>query len=319
MKRTAQNIKIIIPALILFFFVFFVVKHSFAQSTSRIFTIVPPTIEHSLNPGQTAEGIMKIINDSDETLTFNVTTQDFIVEDSGGVPKILPPNTLSNKYSAANWVAISPDKIIAKPHERVEFNYFVQVPADAKPGGHYAAAVLKPEELIKVKGTGTAVSTQLGTLFYISVNGPITESATVTKFSANAFQEYGPVNILTQIKNMGDLHIKPLGTITITDMLGRRVATLALPEHNIFPETVRDYENIFNQKYLFGPFTAKFTATYGKANNLPLVATFVFWVFPWKIAIVVILIIVAIVLGVKYYKKRKNNKQPPQAEEKTEN
>ena len=45
---------------------------------------------------------------------------------------------------------------------------------------------------------------QVGTLFYVTVNGPITENATVSKFFANPFQEYGPVKVLTQIKNMGD-------------------------------------------------------------------------------------------------------------------
>lgn len=306
MKKTAQKIiKITLSASILVILLLLVIKPSLAQQPTRAFTIVPPTIEQSLNPGEKAEGIMKVINDSEETLTFTATMQDFIVENPDGIPTILPPDTLSNKYSAAKWIQISPDRFIVKPHERVELNYYLQIPADAKPGGHYATVVYKPDELIKVEGTGTAVNTQLGTLFYINVNGDIKESAMVTKFSANAFQEYGPVKILTQIKNMGDLHIKPVGVITITDILGRKVATLALPDHNIFPEAVRDYESMLNEKLLIGPFTAKFIATYGKENNLPLMATMTFWVFPWKVSLVVILIIVAIVLGTMYWKKNK--------------
>jgi hypothetical protein len=310
MKKTAQKIiKIAITALITAFVLFFVTKIVLAQMPTRTFTLVPPTVENSLDPGQTAEGIMKIINDADETLTFTATTQDFIVEDPTGVPTILPENTLSNKYSAASWIATSPEKFTVKPHERFELNYYLQVPLDAKPGGHYAAVVFKPDELIKVEGTGTAVNTQIGTLFYINVNGDIKEDARVTKFSSNGLQEYGPVKILTQIKNLGDLHIKPVGVITITDLLGRKVATLPFAQHNVFPEATRDYENVFNQKLLFGPFQARFIATYGKGNNLPLMATMTFWVLPWKIMLVAVLVIVAIILGVMYWKKNKLRKQ----------
>jgi len=320
MKKTAQKtIKLLIPSLILVLILIFASKYVNAQQPTRTFTLVPPTVEHSLNPGEVAEGAIKIINDSNEVLTFTATTQDFIVEDNEGIPTILPPNTLSNKYSAASWLAAYPGKFTVNPHEKYELNYYLQVPLDAKPGGHYAAVIYKPDELIKVEGTGTAVNTQVGTLFYVDVKGDIKESATVAKFSANKFQEYGPVKVETQIKNLGDLHIKPIGQITITDILGRKIASLTLPEHNIFPEAVRNFENTLDKKVLFGPFTAKLTATYGKDNNLPLVAVFTFWILPWKIILVVILLIVAVILGIMYLKKKslrvkeeKLNKENPQ-------
>ncbi len=323
MKKTVQKIirkfQIIFVYLLACLFISLFTYSINAQQPTRTFTLVPPTVEQSLNPGEVAEGLIKIINDSNETLTFTATTQDFIVEDNEGVPTILPPNTLSNKYSAASWLAAYPGKFTVGPHEKYELNYYLQVPMDAKPGGHYAAVIYKPDELIKVEGTGTAVNTQVGTLFYVDVKGDIKESASVTKFSANRFQEYGPVKIETQIKNLGDLHVKPIGQITITDILGRKIASLTLPEHNIFPEAVRNFENTLDKKVLFGPFTAKLTATYGKDNNLPLVATLTFWVLPWKIMLVVILIVVAIILGIMYLRKKslrvkeeKLNKENPQ-------
>lgn len=320
MKKTVQKtLKIITPILITLLVVITFSKYANAQQPTRTFTLVPPTVEHELNPGEKAEGKVKIINDSNETLTFTATTQDFIVEDTNGVPTILPPDTLSNKYSAASWIAAYPGKFTVNPHEKFELDYYLQVPQDAKSGGHYAAVIYKPDELIEVEGTGAAVNTQVGTLFYVNVIGDIKENASITKFSANKFQEYGPVTIQTQIKNLGDLHIKPIGAITISDLLGRNIATLNLTEHNIFPEAIRDFENTLDKKILFGPFKAKLIATYGKDNNLPLVATMTFWVLPWKIMLIVILIIITAILGIMYLKKKslrvkeeKLNKENPQ-------
>ncbi len=304
-KKLLKKTKIL-SGLLVFFLLFIVfslvlIKVN-AQETFRTYTISPPTVSQKLDPGQTAEGTLKVINDTDHDLTFKAAVKDFIVEDTIGTPVFLPDNTLSNKYSGAAWIGVMPNTFTIKSHTKQELNYFIQVPRNARPGGHYVAVLYTPTTDIKVQGTGATVNTQAGSLFYITVNGPVKESATVTKFFANGFQEYGPVKILTQIKNFGDLHIRPQGYITVSDMLGRK-AVLPLKENNIFPQAARDYENQFGGQLMIGRFKAELLASYGINNNLPLTATLYFWVFPWKIAVVVILILVALILGIMYYRK----------------
>ncbi len=276
------------------------------EETTRTYTITPPTISEKLDPGGKAEGVLKVINDTDHELTFTVVVKDFIVEDNQGTPKFIPMDALSNKYSASSWIGVYPSKFTVGSHQKQLLNYFIQIPSNARPGGHYAGVLYSPTGSINLKSTGTAVNTQAGTLFYVGVNGPIKESATVTKFFTNNFQEYGPVNILTQIKNFGDMHIRPKGYITVSDMLGRK-AILPLTEYNIFPQAAREYQNAFGGKLMIGRFKAELLASYGANNNLPLVATVYFWVFPWKIAAVISLILVAIILGVLYYRKNVKN------------
>lgn len=279
-----------------------------AQSAVRSYTIVPPAIQTPLKPGETSEGILKVRNETDEPVTFNVQVQDFVVLDTHGTPTILPPDTLSNKYSAASWIGVSPTQFTVPAHGVQELTYFMKVPPDGRPGGHYAAIVYAPVTEKGVDSTGATVNSQIGTLFSIVIDGPITEQATVTKFTAPFFSEYGPVAIETQIKNMSDSHIRPIGKITVTDMLGKKQEAL-LEERNIFPEANRDYVNLFGQKWLFGRYVATFEATYGK-NNAPLSATVAFWVFPWKIAVVIILFIIAAILGIMLMKKKKDKDGP---------
>jgi hypothetical protein len=285
-----------------------------AQETQRTYTITPPTITQKLNPGQNAEGILKVFNNTEQSLTFTAAAKDFIVQDTLGTPTFLPNNTLSNKYSAAAWIGVTPSTFTVGAHQRQELNYYVHVPANARPGGHYAAVTYAPSVSLGVSGTGASVNTEAGSLFYIEINGPITESSFVTKFFANFFQEYGPVKISTQIKNLGDLHITPQGTITVTGLLFNQTQNLA--NHNVFPEAARDFDNTFGQTWMIGRYKAVLLASYGKSNNLPLMATVYFWVFPWRLALVTVLAIVALILTALYLKKRKKN--PPIEAEKAE-
>ena len=284
--------------------VFSVVGIATAQEITRTVTVAYPVVEQKLDPGQSAEGITKVINQSNTPLTFNAVVEDFIVVDTVGTPNILPPGTLNNKYSASSWIAISPSTFTLKPGENQTINYFLRIPKDARPGGHYAAVVYTPQ--VKNQGSknsGGVVQSELGSLFKITVNGPVKESAKVSKFFVNPFQEYGPVKILTQITNMGDLHFSPKGTVTVSGLFFNK--TEDLPVHAIFPETARDFENTIGQTLMVGRYKAELLASYGINNNLPLTATVYFWVFPWRLAIVIVLAVIAIMLGWMYWKKRK--------------
>lgn len=314
-KRLAMSIALLI---------LFVGSHNLshtvhAQTNNRNITIVPPSETLTVKPGYKSEGQLKVINDSDETLTFSAGTQDFIVEDTVGTPDFLPKDTLGKPYSAAAWIGVVPDNFTIAPHQKALLRYYLQVPTTARPGGHYAGVLYAPTTTFGGKGSGPAVQTQIGTLFAIDVAGPIHEEAVVTKFKAeHGFYEYGPANILTQIKNMGDLHIKPLGTVTVYDMFGRKLGTLPLDQHNIFPTASRDFVNIFGQHLMIGPFTAKFAASYGREGNLPLTASMTFWVFPWKVSVIILLVIVAAIMGYLVWKRRKDETNKPNEPHHTE-
>lgn len=277
-----------------------------AQESPRTMTLVPPAVEKTLNPGDTSEGKMKIINDSNEPLTFTVSIQDFIVSDDIGTPNLLPPNTMDKKYSAASWIGVTPQRFTVEPHNKHEFAYYIQIPKDARPGGHYAAVVFSPKADGNLSSSGASVDIQIGTLFYILINGDVIEHASVSSMQAPGFQEYGPVSITTQIQNASDIHIKPVGQIVLKDIFGRVVDTQALSPNNIFPNVARKYDNVVGKQLMIGPFTAQLSASYGKSKSLPLSASVTFWVFPWRITLLIMLMIIAIILGVLVIKKKKN-------------
>lgn len=278
-----------------------------AQAPTRTIIVSPPTVSDRFDPGSQKEGTMKITNTSEYPITFKAVIRDFIVEDTVGTPIIYTDLTNSKaKYAASSWVGVYPSEFTVEAGQTQLINYYIQVPADARPGGRYAAVVYEPQERINVQGTGTGVETHIGTLFVFRVNGDIIENATVTRFEAEKkFWEYGPVTINTQILNQGDSHIRPVGSIAIKNLLGQVVATQSLPEHNIFPEAARDFLSNVGEKVMFGPHTAELRATYGDNNNKTLFATASFFVFPWKIGIIVALVVIVIILLIIYIRRKR--------------
>jgi hypothetical protein len=157
----------------------------------------------------------------------------------------------------------------------------VLAPQDALPGGHYAMVLHSPDAKSTLQETGAAIQTNVGTLVYITVPGDIKQDARIDRFTAPSFSEYGPIPFNNIITNLSDIHIKPLGSIKITNWLGGKTADLLLEDKNIFPYTTRNFENLLDKKYLFGRYKAQFLAGYG-TNGQALAATLYFWVIPWK-------------------------------------
>ncbi|MFH1536225.1 MAG: hypothetical protein ABIC96_04130 [Patescibacteria group bacterium] len=275
----------------------------------RTITISPSTIKQNLDPGQTIIGTIGITNGSLTPINFKTSIQDYAVFDTNGTPNLLPSNYPDKKHSASSWLIITPDTFAVLPHEKGILNYYLQVPLDARPGGHYAAVTFTPYDKASSE-SGAIVQERIAALFYISINGEIEEQARVNIFSTDQFFEYGPIQIKTQIKNLGDLHIVPEGKIIISDLLGRTIQENELSKFNIFPLSARDYTNTIGQKLMIGRFKATLLASYGENNNLPITAALYFWVIPWKLAILAILSLIIVVLGTIYLKRRKPTLTP---------
>jgi len=311
MKHSAQFkylLKTGLPAIIISFALIFVTQAAFAQlTTHRSIIITPPTIEHTLNPGESAEGVLKITNNGSEELSFAAGIRDFIVEDTQGTPIILADDTLASKYSAASWLAVTPGTFTIPAGETKEINYYLQAPADATAGGHYAAAIYEPLGIIDVEGTGAGVNTQLGSLFYITIPGEVVENAEVLKFEIPGFSENPPVQAITEIKNLSGIHIRPSGTIIVRNMLGQESARSEITGKNIFPDRSIAYLNTLfeDSNFKFGRYTAELSLIYGQDNNLPLTATTSFIIFPWKVALGATLIVAIAVVIFFLLKRRK--------------
>lgn len=324
MNKSAQKFAI---ALLSFGFLFLIAYHLlpisvFAQTQGNIMTVIPPRLEVSVKPGETVKKTVQFRNESENSAYLSVSVKDFIVNNNSGQPDFVDER-VSGRWAASSWIR-SDSSLNVLPKTIANLNITISVPKDALPGGHYAGILYQakgtPLAIGKGVGAGTGINQVVGTLVYINVAGPITENASVRKFEVPGFSEYGPIPFTTEIANMSDTHISPTGQITVRNLFGQVLTQLKLDERNIFPGASLLYQNTWPEKLLIGRFRADLDLAYGSGRGLK--ATAYFWVFPWKVALIIILTIILLGLiiyfGYKKIKVRQEELEEKLAEEEKE-
>lgn len=305
MKSQKQNFsfKLLKRLLVISAFFFFLTKPIFAQQSLPLL-VYPARVQLEVSPGEKTAVTINFVNQSDAPLSGFFRVADFVVVDNKGTPELIEAKEAANpRFSASSWFSTFYDRGTIPANEKVSYLAQIQVPVNAAAGGRYAAIYFEPNPVLSESKTGgekaTAISSRLASLIYIRVKGPIKESALITQFSANKFQEFGPVKVKTEILNRGDYHITPKGKIVLTDYFGRVIDQQKIEEVNIFPERSRVFENSLGKKWLAGRYKIELSATYGEKNQV-LSAALYLWVFPWRVALIVLLTVIIIVLLLRH-------------------
>ena len=316
MKKTAQPL--ILFLLFLSFVLcsmFYVLHFALAQSTLPL-TVIPSRQELLVDPGEKTAITIKFLNQGETPVSGLLKAADFIVENKEGTPTFLEgPTELSPRFAAASWVTLPYDRITIAPKDKVVIQARITVPKDAQPGGRYLAIYFEPGGALGEAGEGLKeaaipVSIRIAGLVYLRVSGPIEESARLVQFTAPKFLEYGPILVTTEILNLGNYHIRPKGTITLTSIFGKKVDQQLLNEENIFPDASRIFESKLGEKWMFGKYKLELTAAYGETGKA-LTAIIFTWVFPWKIisAVILAVIITILIVALLYHRFKKREEK----------
>jgi uncharacterized membrane protein len=262
-------------------------------------------------PGEVIQTVIKVRNISDQPISIHSVAQDFIIDEDGETP-IPVQEDVSQRWSLASWVTVSPEYQDLAPNQIGQVNVLITVPQDALPGGHYAMITHQPTngtaknavETVttqEVQESAAVINQRVGTLFYTVIDGPINEEAFIRDFQIPTFTEFGPVPLSLSVDNQSDIHIKPRITIEITNLFGQTVDTIQLEEKNIFPLSSRGYNGMWDRMWGIGPYKATATMSFGTTGQI-VMSHQNFWLFPitllW-VAIVVILVLVVIIIAVR--------------------
>ena len=300
---------IYLPIFLTSYLLFFVSSANAQSAATTNMTVAPARQQHTLKPGESVTAIFKLYNNGDSPVVGTLSTANFIVTSADGKPVFLEGKlNLSEKYAAASWIKLPYDRLAIPAHEKIEIQVKITAPKSALPGGHYAAILFEPG----VSTTGVAVADKAGQsavaprvagLIYLIIPGDYEETALITDFSIPKFSQNGPIDIATSIKNTSPVHIRPTGTITITNMFGDILTNLPLDEVNIFPDATKNYTNTIPTKWLIGRFRADLTAAYGSTGKV-LTRTVYFTVFPVLLAAYILVLLIALVLIIIFLNKR---------------
>ena len=272
----------------------------YAQAKIGI-TISPLTFELTANPGDTLTNKLKVYNPTDSIISIKMEVEDF--KPVGETGQVVVESEEEIIYSLKRWVKTEPIEFTLEPREQKFIDFIISVPENAEPGGKYGSVLASTTGVIGEMPVGLAIGQKVGALLLLTISGEVREDLTIKEFLAPSFLEYGPVPFAIRFENRGTVHVRPRGFVTITNWWGKKVADVEFSQLNVIPGAIRKIETSWQNKWLFGKYTAMLVGSYGTANlpfNPPVLT---FWAFPWKIALGIFLVLVLIFTF--FYKTRK--------------
>lgn len=262
--------------------------------------ISPVRTEELVDPGETLEVEMQVTNNSNEAKILFAYLRDFkSYEDESGRAKLIVPGS-EEGYFLASWIEITTEGIEFAAGEKKTVPYKIHVPATAGPGGYYGAILFgtSPPKLhldSEDKGAGMAIAQQTGSLILLHVKGEVQEEARIREFNTRK-RIYGTpfdVEFVVRIENLGNVHIKPQGLISVKNMMGKETAAIRVNDTggNILPKDVRRFVYNWTGDNGFGRYKADLGISYGTAadqggqGKQSLVTEIYFWIIPWRIIV----------------------------------
>jgi hypothetical protein len=259
-------------------------------NTQQALEVSPPTQEVKADPGQTITITATVANKSETTLPISVRVENFIAAGDEGQVAL----TETGPWAVSTWTTISPDEFSLKPGERKDVTAKISIP-QGEAGGRYGSFVFSIAGA-QGENTATSLSQEVASLFLIRLSGDVNEQLTLKSLTAPEFSEFGPVPLVLTYENTGNVHLRPRGTITIKDMLGRIIGFVHADATNIFPGATRKVPLTFPKKLLIGRFTAEAAVRSGGTNRQELLAQTTFIIFPVRLAAIILMSAIVIFL-----------------------
>ncbi len=307
-----------------------IIAGGFLIREASALTIIPPSFEFNVTPGQPVDLEVKLFNETQNPLELYSEVTPFGADGETGEPAYNFNEPLSGLSS---WVSVEKGPLTLAAGERKTIPVKINVPADAEPGGQYAVLFFSTQPP-KTDGTqGVAVGTKLGTLLLARVAGNVVEQGSIKEFSLGGgatILNRLPVNFVTRFQNTGNVHLRPAGTISVTNLFGQISGAVDVnpTKGATLPNSVRRYESTWGDgtvatgatnawsgfwqefgnewnNFGFGPYAANLSVSYGTAHQ-PATAALNLWIIPWRVLSIFAAIIVGLIFLLRFVIKRYN-------------
>jgi hypothetical protein len=310
-----------VPALAIVFLAGFLANSAPAMAAEAL-TVSPSRLDELVDPGDVIRQTIKVTNQSDSPKTLHAYLRDFKSEGEEGKAQLIEPGTEQGSF-LSSWITLDNSSLEFAPHEERAFNFTISVPQNTGPGGYYGAVVFgtaAPDVKTNSAEQGAAIgiSQQAASLILMQISGEVNENANVREFVTDKSVYMTPfeTNFTARIENLGNVHIKPRGTVEIVNMLNNPVATVKLNDSgsNILPKSTRKFESSWKDGFGFGRYKATMALSYGTEpdkggqGKQTLSAITYFWIIPGKLVTIggsIILILALIIyFMLRSYKNR---------------
>jgi hypothetical protein len=254
-------------------------------------TVTPPLVQLSVGPGNDWASALTVVNSNPYDLTVYVRAVDFVPNGEEGRGDFVPLSTGSTDLSGASstlgsWITINAGPVVIPRDQTARVPYSIAVPANAPPGGHYAALLVSTAPETN-KGS-INIASSIASLVFLNVGGDVEEVGVIRDF----YPDEGIVTraeaaFTLRFENRGNVHLRPAGYITISNMWGRPRGTIAIGGANEFgnvlPKSIRKFRFTWradDSYFDIGRYKAEATLTFGSEARQNITHITYFWVVP---------------------------------------
>lgn len=272
-----------------------------AKAATNGIQISPLTFNLEIPKSGIGSGKIIVTNSNDDALDYVIEVENFAgVTDEGSV-SFAGSELEGAVTSLADWFTFdAPKEGQLAAHKDKEIGFTINLPADAEPGGHYAAVFAREVRKNPDGKVVMGVASRVGVLVLISVPGETSKSAQITDFTYPKFVWRGPNDFTMKVQNTGTVHYDSPATVELKNIFGQ-TTTVDMGKHTLIPKYERLYTGKWASKYPIGYYkvTAK---TFDGANN-PITTIAVIWAIPLVIVIPVLIGLILLIIIIKYLRK----------------
>ncbi|MEO0135155.1 MAG: hypothetical protein ABIK59_02550, partial [candidate division WOR-3 bacterium] len=167
----------------------------------------PEFVEMPTPPGAFRIKTILLENEEDSEIRVKAEIKELINDLEG---ELYSPDTFGYQYSAINFIQLEEKEFVLKPKERKTIKLKFNIPKEENSGGRYASLILNASK----EGSPLPITYQIP--IFINFIGKAKEEIKVEKIEVAG---KAPVNFYIYLENLGDIHLKPKGTISINQRL----------------------------------------------------------------------------------------------------
>jgi hypothetical protein len=291
-----------------FVFSLFSLGHpTYADTPTQLVNITPSSTEIKVDPGGSTQGSVDVINQGSMAFKVTLSSEPYRVTGLNYNPSFTP---LPGAVDASKWITfnsvVSQDLASKK---LLPVDYTVTAPIGTQPGGYYA--VIFAETSSDTTQSGVIPRGRVGDIIYITVNGTVTESGTVSAPKVPFLTTSQSVPLSVIVGNTGGLHFQTTVEIYAKTIFGKTVFSNTENRY-VLPQTQREITEVWKPGVPIGIYKVQRNASLpdGVKN---LMDRWVIVVEPWVfVALVgVIFVIIGTVSTIRQFRKRR---KPPRRE-----
>lgn len=258
-----------------------------APLSSHAVAVKPAQVEQKVDAGTVKTFSMSVTNNDAEQQTYYPVVRNVMGVNEQNQP-LFEKSGEGEPHDLTAWLQFDKSPLTVSRGQTATIVVTANIPKDASPGSHIAGFFFSDKPVTQTNILGASVGYDVGAIVHFQISGDSVTKANVRHFSTD-HSIYGkpPVDFSVAIENEGNTLVRPIGLIDITNMMGKKVASIPINDTaaGVFPKTTREWKATWApNEIVFGKFTALVALSIDTEQGTEtLTRQLDFWVLPTNI------------------------------------